>query len=82
MQKRRVNIQVRDGIDPAIAVQRVATVMAGGRVSDEGRDYCWVSTFSDGIVVCVLRVYGRVNSDSFVVYKEEKHESEEASSKT
>ena len=70
---RRINIQIRDGIDPAQAVQRVADVMRGGRVSDNNRYYCWVSTFSDGTVVYVRGPSKAIaTSDSFVVYKEAK----------
>jgi hypothetical protein len=68
---RRVNIQVRDEIDPAVAVGRVAKVMADGRVSSDGKYYCWASTFSDGTVV-FTRGPGKqfAHSDSFVVCNE------------
>jgi hypothetical protein len=68
---RRVNAQIHDGIDPAIAVERVAAVMRGGRVSSYATTYCYVSVFNDGIVVCARDHVKRCpNSDSFVVYKE------------
>ncbi len=69
--KRRVNIQIRDDVNQAKAVERLARVMSEGRVSGDGRYYCWVSTFADGVVV-VTRGPGRRfdRSDSFIVYKE------------
>ena len=74
MSHRRVNIQVRDGVDSSAAVERVAAVMRMGRVSGGGKYYCWVTTFTDGTVVCVRGPNARAaeTSDSFVVYKEEK----------
>ena len=71
---RRVNVQVRDGIDPAVAIEHVAIVMRGGRVSQYNTHYCWVTTFSNNIVVYVRGPNKRAaNSDSFVVYKERKN---------
>ena len=71
--QRRVNIQIRDGIDPFIAVERVADVMRSGRVSDNNRYYCWISRFTDGTVVYVRGPNKAIaTSDSFVVYKETK----------
>jgi hypothetical protein len=72
MKYRRINIQIRDGIDPADAVTRVATVMQGGRISGDHNDYyCWASTFTDDMVV-ITRGPGKrfKTSDSFVVYKD------------
>jgi hypothetical protein len=75
MKHRRINIQVRDDVDPAIAVARVAEAMRGGRVSGDGKYYCWVTTFTDGTVVYTRGPSAKVveTSDSFIVYKE-KHE--------
>ena len=78
---RRVNIKIHDKIDPAMAVDLVARVMAGGRMSGDGEDYCWGTRFAGNLTV-VTRGPGKrfKNSDSFVVYKERKDEkSEEAS---
>ena len=81
----RINIQVRGNIDPAVAAQRVATAMAGGRVSGDGKYYCWVTTFTDGTVVYVRGPRDKRaadNSDGFIVYKEgEMHEEESGSTK-
>ena len=78
----RINIQVRGNIDPAVAAQRVATAMAGGRVSGDGKYYCWVTTFTDGTVVYVRgpRDKRAADSDSFIVYKEGEMREEESGS--
>lgn len=70
---RRINIQIRDDIDPFDAIERVADVMRTGRISGEGRYYCWASRFTDGTTV-VTRGPNKViaTSDSFIVYKEKK----------
>jgi hypothetical protein len=81
---RRVNVQVRDGIDPAVAVARVATVMSSGRVSGDDKYYCWVTTFTDGTIVVTRGPNKRENTDSFIVYKERRNvevKSEEAGDK-
>ena len=72
MKYRRINIQIRDGIDPYSAVERVMNAMHNGRISGDGKYYCWVTTFSDGTVVYTRGPNKAVNSDSFVVYKEVK----------
>jgi hypothetical protein len=83
MTYRRINIQVRDNIDPAVAAQRVATVIAGGRISGNGEYYCWVTTFTDGTVV-YTRGPGKqfASSDSFIVYKQQGEMREEESGST
>ena len=68
--KHRINIQIRDDIDPARAVALVARVMEMGRVSGEGKYFCCVTSFTDGTVVYTRGPGKAVNSDSFVVYKE------------
>ena len=69
---RRINIQIRDGIDPFTAVERVADVMRGGRISGNGKYYYWLSHFTDDTVVYTRGPRDKVSitSDSFVVYKE------------
>jgi hypothetical protein len=46
------------------ALQYVISVIRGGRISDHGKSYCYVSTFVDGVVVGVMR---NGKSDRFVV---------------
>jgi len=45
-------------------MQHVASVMAEGRVSDEGKSYCAIIKFHDGIMVATRR---NKNSDTFYV---------------
>jgi len=79
---RRINIQVRGNIDPVVAAQHVATLMAGRQIEFLGA--CpRVSTFTDGVVVYTRGPGKRfASSDSFIVYKEgEAHEEESGSTK-
>ena len=75
MSIRRINIQIRDGIDPFTAAERVTAVMRMGRISGNDKYYCWVTTFTDGTVVYTRGPSKAIaTSDSFVVYKETKRD--------
>ena len=67
----RIHIDIRNDIDPALAVQRVNQVIEDGRISNNGKNYCWITTWSDDICVAV-REYRK--SDCFVVYKKGEYE--------
>lgn len=68
----KINIDVRDNIDPALALRLVARVVSDGKVSkgENGKMYyCWLTVFDtpDGEISVATRQYRK--SDSFVVYK-------------
>jgi hypothetical protein len=65
--KQRIIIEIRDGIDPVDALQRVRAVINEGRVSKNGTMYCYGTTFTDGTKVHT-RDYRK--NDCFVVYKQ------------
>ena len=67
MKKKSVTIQVRDGVDLEEAVRRVAHVISQGRVSNDGKLFCYLTSWKDGINVSV-RPYRK--SDCFVVWKD------------
>jgi hypothetical protein len=46
------------------ALQYVMTVIRQGRVSEDGKAYCYVTSFVDGVVVGCMR---NARSDRFVV---------------
>lgn len=62
----KIHIQIRNDIDPALALSRVKQVIEQGKISNNGKNYSWITEWSDDIVV-----YTRENrkSDCFVVYK-------------
>lgn len=62
----KIHIEIRDDIDPEVALTRVTKVVSGGRVSKNNTLYCYGTTWEDGICVHV-RDYRK--SDCFVVYK-------------
>lgn len=63
----KIHIDVRNDIDPEDAVRRVAHVISEGRISDDGKKYCWLTTWKDGIAVSVNNYR---KSDCFVVWKQ------------
>jgi hypothetical protein len=62
----KIHIDIRNDIDPTLALKRVKEVIEKGRISNNGKNYCWSTVYSDDIVVAV-REYRK--SDCFVVYK-------------
>ena len=68
----KIHIQIRNDIDPALALSRVKQVIEQGKISNNGKNYCWITEWSDDIVV-----YTRDNrkSDCFVVYKKREYDS-------
>jgi len=65
----RIIIDIRDDIDPEVALRRIAHVIAGGRISKNNTLYCYGTTWEDGI--CVHTRDYRKN-DCFVVYTSKK----------
>ncbi len=70
----KMHLDIRDGIPPAVALQCVLEVVKDGRVSDNGKSYCYATHFftSAGRVWVVTRPYRK--SDCFLVVK---HKDEE-----
>lgn len=68
----KVEIDIRDGIKPEIALECVKQVIQGGKVSrgENGKMYyCWATTFhtlSDELIV-YTRQYRK--NDCFMIYK-------------
>lgn len=69
MSMEKIHITIEDGINPEIALERVRTVVSRGRISKNGKLYCYVTAFGDGIVVAVADYR---KSDCFRVYKDDK----------
>jgi len=63
----RIIIDVRDNIDPAVALLYVGNVIYQGKISKDNTQYCWLTTFHDG-----TQVITRDNrkSNCFVVCKD------------
>lgn len=72
MMEQKINIDIRDNINPELALRLVARVIAGGKISkgENGKMYyCWLTVFDtpDG-EICVSTCQYRKN-DCFVVWK-------------
>lgn len=66
----KIHIEIRNDIDPALALSRLKQVIEQGRISNDGKSYSYITEWSDDIVV-----YTRDNrkSDCFVVYKKREY---------
>ena len=63
----KIHITIEDDIDPAVAVGHVMKVIQRGRISDNGKMYCYLTLFPDKTMV-QTREYRK--SDCFVVKKD------------
>ena len=71
MNKRRITIEIEEGISDKTAIERLLVVIQGGRVSigAKGKEhYCWVTTWEDGIRVYSKEKY-KTDNDRFLIYK-------------
>ena len=66
-QPMKIHLDIRDDIPPTVALQCVLEVVKDGRVSDDGKSYCYATPFrtSAGRVWVVTRPYRK--SDCFLV---------------
>jgi hypothetical protein len=69
MSVRRININIRDGISDELALGMVRWVVAEGRISNSGLQYCYLTAFPRGHVV--VSDITKAGHDSFTVYKED-----------
>jgi len=60
-----------EGVDEDTAMTRVNNVIRGGRVSENknGKHFCWVTTWTDGVVVYTRAKKKGQDSDSFHIFK-------------
>jgi len=65
----KIIIDIRNDIDPEVALGRVKAVVEGGRVSKNNTLYCYSTVWSDDIVVAVR---DHRKNDCFLVYKKGK----------
>lgn len=65
----KIHIDIRNNISPTIALECVRQVIAQGKISADGKSYCYATTFDtdEGEVWVAIRPYRK--SDCFLVYK-------------
>lgn len=62
----RIIINIEDNIPQSQALQYVWNVISQGRISEEGKSYCFVTKFQDGTVV----IADKKKADIFCVRKD------------
>lgn len=62
----RIIINIEDNIPQSQALQYVWNVISQGRISEEGKSYCFVTKFQDGTVVLA----DKKKADIFYVRKD------------
>jgi hypothetical protein len=67
----RIIINIGEGITHKEAIDKVQTVVNAGRISDDGKCYCYLSV-SDLVFVVASR--NKQGTDTFHVYKEGSYE--------
>lgn len=65
----KIHIDIRHNISPTIALECVRQVIARGKISANGKSYCYATTFDtdEGEIWVSIRPYRK--SDCFLVYK-------------
>lgn len=65
----KIHIDIRHNISPTIALECVRQVIEQGKISANGKSYCYATTFdtSNGEVWVAVRPYRK--NDCFLVYK-------------
>ena len=65
----KIHLDIRHDISPTIALECVRQVIAQGKVSNNGKSYCYAAAFdtSEGEIWVVTRPYRK--SDCFLIYK-------------
>lgn len=65
----KIHLDIRDDLSPTIALKCVGEVIALGRISNEGKSYCYATEFktSEGGVLVMTRQYRK--SDCFLITK-------------
>lgn len=66
----KIHLDIRNDISQKIALECVKQVIAQGRISNNGKMYCYATSFStnEGDIWVVTRQYRK--SDCFVIYKQ------------
>lgn len=67
MRRKRLNINIYDGITDSAAISLISRVIEGGRISGNGKSYCY-GTVSPSGIQCFAEV-NKTGSDSFHVSK-------------
>lgn len=67
--KKRIIINF-EGVTEQTAIHKVSRVIDDGRVSKNDTHYCWLTVFSDGVVVSTCKKRKGQKTDSFIVYRE------------
>ena len=65
----KIHIDIRHNISPTVALECVKQVISQGKISADGKSYCYATTFNtdEGEVWVAIRPYRK--SDCFLIYK-------------
>lgn len=66
----KIHIDIRDGISTSIAFPCIHEVIKGGRISGDGRYYCFATSFKTPIGNVLVITRDKRKSDCFIVQKE------------
>ena len=67
----KIHLDIRNGISPELALECVKQVIAQGKISNNGKMYCYATTFktNEGEIWVATKPYRK--SDCFLIYKNE-----------
>ena len=68
----KIHLDIRNNISPTLALECVKQAIGRGKISADGKSYCYATTLFDtneGEVLVAARPYRK--SDCFLIYKNE-----------
>lgn len=65
----KIHLDIRHGVSPTLALECVKQVIEQGKISNDGKSYCYATTFdtNEGEVWVETRQYRK--SDCFLIHK-------------
>ena len=68
----KIHIDIRDDIATEVALECVKMVIENGRISNKGKQYCYLTSFNVGDDEVMVNTRDYRKSDCFLVWKNKK----------
>ena len=68
----KIHIDIRDDIAPEVALECVKMVIENGKISNDGKQYCYLTSFNVGDDEVMVNTRDYRKSDCFLVWKNKK----------
>lgn len=66
----KIIIDIKDSINPQVAIERVKHVINEGKISNNGKNFSYLTVWEDNVSIFARK---NLKSDTFVVYNTRKY---------